>query len=485
MTETALPPLLTYGVQTHPDPLQITPSGQDPTPTTLTLVVSNDTQQYIQCQSLTVSLPVGAYAKDLTLNPQSLQVSGPAGWDITQQGGQFTLTPQTPANGRLGPTSVSLTLAQIHVNAEIGTCPLAMTEVTDSGGSRSSDIPLHKFLGELTVGELDADPRVVEPGGTTTLSWSGSAGANYRLVYGEASVPDLPPVGTYTVGPLQEDTYCYLMVTAALGDTPVTFQREAHVTVEIPEVLSLQASPDMLFAGDRATLSWATKHAEYAVLSPGNVRLPPTSDPRQPYSVQPESGANVYQLTAWTSSGYPSQPRTLPIAVHPLPPPPVPVPPFLHQYPLEAITASSVQEWAQKLLGASGWPQSVEGTFNVSQQCMDSGFESAGLLAVLVSGRTTAIDCTSYIAVGGLGAGVVDVAIYPKSQSGLARYQGWNGTAWVNAPAANIGGYYWYRLVVQWSSPFHDPNAVFYAKTYRNHSVLTMPFKIWAFKGIA
>ncbi len=168
-----------------------------------------------------------------------------------------------------------------------------------------------------------------------------------------------------------------------------------------------------------------------------------------------------------------------------------PRPPFdMNQYPLIPITATSGAEWAVKLLGASHWTLSPElgGQFNDREQCMESvdPANTRGLLTVLVSGPSERIDCVSYVAVGGPGAPQVDVAIYPQSDAGNTKYQGWNGSGWADAPAINTDGVYWYRLVARWAPPFGDPNAVFYAKTYRHHSSNgpAQPFKIWAYAGV-
>lgn len=170
-------------------------------------------------------------------------------------------------------------------------------------------------------------------------------------------------------------------------------------------------------------------------------------------------------------------------------PPAFPRPPFdLVQYPIVPITANSGAEWALKLLGAPRWTvnPSQGGFFNSTEQAMQSVNPSStsGLLTVLVSGPSDPIDVTSYIAVGGPGAAEVDVAIYPQSMTGTYKYQGWHGSGWADGPAINTNGVYWYRLVARWAPPFADPNAVFYAKTYRHRdSHPAQAFKIWAFKN--
>ncbi|QSJ16295.1 hypothetical protein JYQ62_31885 [Nostoc sp. UHCC 0702] len=169
-------------------------------------------------------------------------------------------------------------------------------------------------------------------------------------------------------------------------------------------------------------------------------------------------------------------------------PDPIPKPPFLNtEYQYEPVIANSGNDWAKAVFDCPAWTLNpIEGgIFNSADQCVDSVNppSTKGLLTVLVAGPSTDVNCVSYICVGGPGAGEVDVAIYPESILGGSKYLGWNGSRFVEGPAINSNGYYWYRLVVQWKKPYADPNAVFYAKSYRHQGSGAKPFKIWAYKN--
>ena len=90
LTMTGGTTLLSYALLPSPDPLT---AGA--TAASLTLVVSNDGSQLVNCTQIMVILPVGPNAKDLTADA-GLQTQVPDGWDAALDGGVVTLTPVTP-----------------------------------------------------------------------------------------------------------------------------------------------------------------------------------------------------------------------------------------------------------------------------------------------------------------------------------------------------------------------------------------------------
>ena len=136
--------LLTYAVISDPDPLQVSSTAK------LIIIVSNDTSDYVNVESIVFELPVGTYAKDLTSDPSSIQSTVPDGWGISQEAGRFIATPNTPNAGKVGPAGLSFTLSDINVNAQVGTAPLGIREDTEKGGIREhAPIPLGKFPARL------------------------------------------------------------------------------------------------------------------------------------------------------------------------------------------------------------------------------------------------------------------------------------------------------------------------------------------------
>jgi hypothetical protein len=154
-----------------------------------------------------------------------------------------------------------------------------------------------------------------------------------------------------------------------------------------------------------------------------------------------------------------------------------PKPPF--DDPVQPVTGTTFEEWANNLYGTQGWPTQSEGTYDAGGQCVASVPEGDTFQAVIVGGPNQPVDCVSYVAVGGNLAGDVDVAVYPLVK-GVQNYQGWNGSAWADGPAANSGGYYWYRMHVRWQPPYEDKILMMFAKSYRARYPLGT-FTLWAF----
>jgi len=55
----------------------------------------------------------------------------------------------------------------------------------------------------LTVSDLDADPLVIEPEGSTTLTWEGSERRHYSLTYDQTTI-DVTGMALYTVQGITE-----------------------------------------------------------------------------------------------------------------------------------------------------------------------------------------------------------------------------------------------------------------------------------------
>jgi hypothetical protein len=156
-----------------------------------------------------------------------------------------------------------------------------------------------------------------------------------------------------------------------------------------------------------------------------------------------------------------------------------PPPPFTD--PISPVLASSASDWAGKVLSIPAWSGGqLIGTFDPDKKAMisviDSGFQSV-IAGTPSSGGSDPADVISYIAVGGPGASLVDVAVYSGGTDSNVKYQGWTGSGWSDRPSISVGGIYWYRGVIK-------PRAtVFYAKTYRGGAGASPSFTLWAFQG--
>lgn len=274
---------LSYAVYPNPNPIQASPLQGAPSLVTLLIVVSNSTNEVIDCESISFGFKQGSNAKDFSTDFTSVSTAPADGWSITQDGAFFTATPDN-APAQVGREGLTFYLSNIKVNQQPGTTSMTITEVTTNPDNTAElDCQLEKFPTQFSVGQLIAEPLTINQGQSTTLSWNGSAGATYALSYRDAGntivnitqTADgklLPPVGSYTVRNLQHDTVFYLIVTLQESgqDGPVTFQREVTVTVVQPPVriLSFSAAPQTVsYPGEQVTLSWEVENATALILS--------------------------------------------------------------------------------------------------------------------------------------------------------------------------------------------------------------------------
>ena len=255
--------LLDYAINPTPNPIQASPSTGDPSLASLTLVASSPPHHTITCGSIALGFRIGANAEDFCSDATGISSSLPKGWSVEQQKGLFSFTPDTENDGQVGKDGLVFGLSGIKVNQEPGTFQITIFEEASDPDALSPaadlehtlSLPMAKFPAQFTVGDLNANPPIVESGGSTTLSWSGSGGSgNYNAVYeiqyvdadgnkvtidhpkGEENQP-LPPAGGYTIDGLKANpTTFYLLVTVQIqgSNNPLVFTRETTVTVTVP-----------------------------------------------------------------------------------------------------------------------------------------------------------------------------------------------------------------------------------------------------------
>ncbi|MFO7567474.1 MAG: hypothetical protein R6X02_32825 [Enhygromyxa sp.] len=294
---------LSYAITTDPNPLQANPSGSDSLRANMTLLVSNPTGQYITVNSITVTIPVGANASNLTADPSSIRTGKPEGWTIDSSGGVFVLTP-SPGNGTLGREGLSFAFNNIIPNDQVGTASVGIAE--DTGQTADTSIPVSKFPPQFSVSDFKATPPNVDPGGSTTLSWSGSEGASYAIAYGSTTVPNLGPKGPYVATELQSDTVFTLIVSSSSGGDPIESQLQLTVTVNRPQVFDFYADADIVYRGEGTALHWATSGVSSTELKENGVPLfsdGPAQSPAEGYAVTPRNSTTTYELVAKGSSG--------------------------------------------------------------------------------------------------------------------------------------------------------------------------------------
>ncbi|HEX8748486.1 MAG TPA: hypothetical protein VF717_15035, partial [Pyrinomonadaceae bacterium] len=197
--------------------------------------------------------------------------------------------PNTPQDGKIGPSGLTLALTKITVNEQPGTTEMTITETTTTGTGTTNvgvlTYPLAKFPAQFDVGQLIATPPSIQQGQDTMLSWNGSGGATYELQYVDADGntvtitetmggQPLPPTGSYTISNLQATTTFTLIVSVTLPgqDAPATFQRQATVSVAIHpvKIISFTANPPLVYGennGVPVTLAWDAPFANQFLLN--------------------------------------------------------------------------------------------------------------------------------------------------------------------------------------------------------------------------
>ena len=328
--------LLDYAIDPTPYPIQASPSTVNPNLASLTLVMSNSKGHSITCSGIALTLPTGANAKDFCSDAKGIFSTVPTGWSVKEGSGLFTFTPDTKDNGQVDKDGLVFGLSGIKVNQEPGSfCIRLDEEASDPDASqpapdqtRSLGLWLTKFPSQFTVGDLNADPLIVEWGGSTTLSWSGSGSSDnytthYEIEYmdadgnkvtidhpkGEENQP-LPPVGGYTADGLKADpTTFYLLVTVQIqgSNHPLPFTRDRPVSVTPPKPAVTSYTGELQSDGS-LLLKWTTTGTKVALpnlisdLFLGNGHY---SVPNPPL---PLLNNDLYALTAMNDQGKKSDP---------------------------------------------------------------------------------------------------------------------------------------------------------------------------------
>ena len=124
---------LHYAINADPFPLEasapIPEGGQAPGYTTATLVLeaTNQTSAAVPLQAISLALPTGDQAADLTPTGEANSISPgpPSGWKVgEQQGGQITFNP-TSQNYKLGAhEDLSFNLGNVTINRAQGSVPV-------------------------------------------------------------------------------------------------------------------------------------------------------------------------------------------------------------------------------------------------------------------------------------------------------------------------------------------------------------------------
>jgi hypothetical protein len=171
-------------------------------------------------------------------------------------------------------------IGRVDTGGSMTVSPAATTAYTltasGSGGTVSSSVTVTVNPPVPTV-TLSAVPTYITRGESAVLTWTTS---NADACVITPSVGDVAPNGSVTVAPTE--TTAYAVTASGAGGTATDSM--AIVVIQPVPTVDITVSPDSIHAGDSATLTWNSTHAESCVIEPdigyaapsGSVGVSPT-----------------------------------------------------------------------------------------------------------------------------------------------------------------------------------------------------------------
>lgn len=143
---------------------------------------------------------------------------------------------------------------------------------------------------------LTATPSIINPGSTSTLSWTSTGATSLSIDQGISTVT--VPNGSKSIQPTSTTTYTI----TARDDLGQTATAQATVTisnVNLPVSVTLTANPNSIDIGGESTLSWTSNNADFLQIDQGigTVNVPSGSIVVRP------SLTTTYTITARDNSG--------------------------------------------------------------------------------------------------------------------------------------------------------------------------------------
>ncbi len=284
---------------------------------TVSVVVANAGAD-VTIESLTFDFGVfGQNATDLAASAGDIVPIPPSGWSLTSDT-TFTIT---PPGGSIVVGTLPLTFVfEVTVNAVAGACSLAITEVSTVGSAKVYPIAITKMPAAFMLANLCAEPTVVnpaspmlvEPNGTVTLTWSGSADQVYTigLPGGATSTCTAPSAGTISwvtpavLGTDATVTYTVSASTQVAGQA-LTAELSTTLNVDVAQIISF-TQPGAFYASP-VTLNWQTSNADRCVLFANGVTVDenaPTNPGAAGYLAYPAAQSTQYVLHAYRGTTY-------------------------------------------------------------------------------------------------------------------------------------------------------------------------------------
>ncbi len=287
--------LLSYGITTNPDPIQVSSANGTISMTSIVITVSNNSMNAIYCNQIKFSFPIGNLAQDLASSSSGiLMAANPSDqWNISMTSdGVFTATPVKPSDNLITTDGISFQIFNIPTNTEVGTFTFSVAENSSADNktftNKNNSYDMSKFPYGFYMDNFAASAPYVEHGDEVTLTWNGSDLASYTMYYNGTSEvvtntrswksPNLTETTTFALkASVQEqsetaNTYLYLTVIVSSPDLvgttltvsgastlngPTTVNQSFVVTGTESDVVNLTTKGTLNVKGS-ATLTSAT-----------------------------------------------------------------------------------------------------------------------------------------------------------------------------------------------------------------------------------
>ncbi len=283
---------------------------------TLTLSVSNPGET-VTLDSLTLIFSLGADATDLTPAPTNLTANVPSGWTSAWTDTGLQLTPPNGSVSVTPTTGLTFILQVASVNTVVGTTSVGLVETTANQTAYPPSFPIPKMPSGFVLTGLTASPTQIAPGGTVTLTWTGTPNQAYTVNYvgGPASGVSVtaPASGTtaWTSPAIQTTGTSAAFVVSATAQS-TTVEASTSVLVSAPQILTFP-QPGGCSYGEPVALHWTTVSATSCQLYANGVLVAanaPANTPPGGVPFVPTAPSTTCELYAYNGAA-PSPPQSV------------------------------------------------------------------------------------------------------------------------------------------------------------------------------
>lgn len=287
--------LLAYSITTNPFPLEASGQSGSPYLAQLTVVATNNTGSDVTLQGVTIKIPVGQGAAQLTNDAQKIGPVPSANWtlkDTQYPTGfvQYLFLPNTGYGTVAKNASLNFIFNNIQINSQTGQAEIDVTEGSNNclpPNCPVAQLFVTKFPNAWGQVSFWVDHPDMPAGGTETLHWAGPSGATYSIEYYDAqhrSIINVPAQGELPLSnqgqypaqggqPLKlwQTTTFTLSVSDTVGGKTYHAQTQSIVTVQIPPpvINSFEAVPSFVDAmnPDSMQLRWVTTNVSELIIA--------------------------------------------------------------------------------------------------------------------------------------------------------------------------------------------------------------------------